>query len=182
MKAEDFLKFISHRHAGPSWAVFHEFRCGTGYGGGNQSRIDSLVLGMWPSKGLVRIAYEVKVSRSDFLREAKKPVKQVPALRVSNLFYYLTPPGIVKVDEVPPWAGLMEVERMTPQRAAEKVSVGNVGWYLKNKPFVAREVVPAPDRIVEFEQVSFIAALARRVCRIEAASASAEVPVPGDNG
>lgn len=168
MKADDFLKFISRKHAGEEWAVFHEFRCGTGFGKGNESRLDSLVLGLWRSNALIRIAYEIKVSRSDFLREVKAPLKQVPALRISNRFYYVTPPGLLKVEEIPPWAGLLEVRESdlddAPNWAKERAA--RERW-LKNYPYMDKTIVTAPDRIIEFEQASFIAALARRVSRRE---------------
>lgn len=94
---------------------FSEVRYGTGFGEvyGEKSdwerRIDAWVLAPWPSQGLVRTSYEVKVNRSDFLREVKSPRKRRPALLVSNLYYFATPPGLVHEGELPIEAGLVEV-------------------------------------------------------------------------
>lgn len=76
--------------------------------------------------------YEIKVSRSDFKADFKKTWKheklinleplrildewmngkktggKVTQVIIPNYFYYVTPPGMLKVDEIPPYAGLGE--------------------------------------------------------------------------
>jgi len=56
------------------------------------------------------IAYEVKVSRSDFLVEMKKPTKRKLALFYSNLYYFATPKGLIRPEELPPECGLIELQ------------------------------------------------------------------------
>lgn len=51
--------------------------------------------------------YEVKVSRSDFLRDDKWP----GYLECCNCFYFVAPPGIIMKDELPPEVGLVETSR-----------------------------------------------------------------------
>lgn len=58
------------------------------------------------SRGYLATAHEIKVSRADFRRDHH--FKQRDARLFSDLFYYVTPVGLVKKDEVPDWAGLME--------------------------------------------------------------------------
>ena len=74
--------------------------------------------------------FEVKVSRSDFFADAKKETVRYPGgwysgfkgvtenkhellaagdVRGPSIFYYVTPEGLLKPDEIPPWAGLIEV-------------------------------------------------------------------------
>jgi len=53
---------------------------------------------------------EIKVNRSDFTKELKNPQKQRWALMYSNLFYYCCPKGLIKLNELPPYAGLLEYE------------------------------------------------------------------------
>ena len=53
---------------------------------------------------------EIKVNRKDFKKELKNPQKQRWALMYSNLFYYCCPKGLIKSDELPPYAGLLEYE------------------------------------------------------------------------
>lgn len=66
--------------------------------------------------------YEIKVTRSDFFVDAKKerhtyghpmPVKKHEQMGTHpnrpRQFWYVTPPGLLKLEEVPEWAGLLEV-------------------------------------------------------------------------
>lgn len=72
------------------------------------------------STGLV-VEYEIKVTRSDFFRDKVKGKDQyfkmvdiVPD-RIPNKFYYVVPIGLVEVDEVPDWAGLIYItENLVP--------------------------------------------------------------------
>ncbi|MDB5057221.1 MAG: hypothetical protein JWO59_693 [Chloroflexi bacterium] len=91
------------------WLFFRELRTGTGFGSSSNQRIDAFAIHLWPSKHYHRVAYEVKVSRSDFLVELRKPEKRRLALLYSNQFYFAAPPGIITVAELPPEAGLIEV-------------------------------------------------------------------------
>lgn len=55
------------------------------------------------------VLVEVKVSRADFLVDAKKPHRIDPALGLGQFRYYLAPAGLIAVDELPPRWGLIEV-------------------------------------------------------------------------
>lgn len=149
-----------YRAVGDTWAFFEELRIGTGYGGSNiEQRIDAWAMSMWPSKNLTRIAYEVKVSRADFLKEIAAPLKRRRALLYSNLYYFITPPGLVKPEEVPIECGLQEV-------------LDAPEGYTSNR---LKTIVEAPWRDNPPPPWSFFAAIARRVCR-EEASLSVETP------
>lgn len=76
---------------------------------GNATRLDAFACHLWRSGDFERIAYEIKVSRSDFLNEIQKPWKREPGMAVSHRFYYVTPPGLLQPSEVPEGCGLMEV-------------------------------------------------------------------------
>jgi hypothetical protein len=71
-------------------------------------RIDFWTLEVATSKGFRTTSYEIKVSRSDFMRDSDE--KQSGALRWSDRFWYVTPPGIIGKQDLPPWAGLMEFD------------------------------------------------------------------------
>lgn len=51
---------------------------------------------------------EVKVTRSDFLGDRKKPHRQ-PGAGMGAWRYYMAPEGLIRVDELPPGWGLIEV-------------------------------------------------------------------------
>ena len=85
-----------------------ELPCYDGWQGASMARrrIDFWVLtgGMRQSAK----AYEIKVSRADFMRDTKE--KQVFALQYSDQFYYATPKGLLHKNEIPEWAGLIEYD------------------------------------------------------------------------
>lgn len=144
LTAADILAVLECRYAPPEWVFFRELRLGTGYGGKHnkwERRLDAWAINCYPSKGLLRVAFEVKITRSDFLAELKQPEKRQQGMEVSNLFYFVTPKGLVRSrDELPTECGLIEVvDGVCRQR-----------W----SPW-SRDCPPPPWR--------FVASLARRV-------------------
>lgn len=53
---------------------------------------------------------ECKASRSDFCADRAKAHRRVPAIAMGQLRYFLTPPGLLKTDDIPDGFGLLEVE------------------------------------------------------------------------
>lgn len=89
--------------------IVPEFRFGTSYNGGCcQRQIDMFTIGY--AKGNETHSYEIKVSRSDFMNDLKNEEKQRGARMFSDYFYYCTPKGLLKPEEVPVWAGLYEFD------------------------------------------------------------------------
>ena len=141
-----------HGHPGYSWAFFAEVRCGTGWVGRGvrnpEQRIDAWAISLWPSRGVGPVAYEVKVSRADWLRELKQPRKREQAMALSQEFFVAAPAGVVRVDELPAGCGLIEV----------------------SPDLTSRIVVAAPQRTVADPPWQFVAAIARRVVAEEQAA------------
>ena len=52
---------------------------------------------------------ECKVSRSDFIADAKKAFRRRPKRGMGNYRYYMTPPGLITREELPCKWGLFEV-------------------------------------------------------------------------
>lgn len=52
---------------------------------------------------------ECKTSRADFLHDLKKWHRKYPDWGMGELRYYMTPPGLIQVDELPDKWGLLEV-------------------------------------------------------------------------
>lgn len=128
---------------------FAELRIGTGYGKDAEQRIDYWAMEMYASKGFKRISYEIKVSRSDFLHEIKNPKKRRRALLWSNEYYFITLPGIVRVGELPPEVGLIEVTE------------GDIAGDSMYVSPVMRPVIAAPWRDTIGPTWRFLAAIAR---------------------
>lgn len=108
MNAKDILDALQHYWPRNAYAHVREFRPYTGYKG-DQRRIDLWVIDRAPSSGMVAHSVEVKVSRGDWLREIKQPIKARLALAVSNFMWVAAPSDVVKPEELPPMWGLLEV-------------------------------------------------------------------------
>lgn len=74
------------------------------------------------SDGLTSVLVEVKVSRADFLADAAKPHRQDPSSGMGAYRYFMAPEGLIKVAELPPKWGLVEVNA----RGHLKVRAGHV--------------------------------------------------------
>lgn len=111
-KTELILKALKQYYT--SWGrgrtniIFPELRLGSGYCGVAQRRIDMFLISS--NAGNETTAFEIKVSRQDFKHDIESDLKQRGARLYSNLFYYVTPKGLLKPEEIPLWAGLMEID------------------------------------------------------------------------
>lgn len=111
LTANDVLDALEARHAAATngvieWAFAREVPTSTG---GHRNRIDALAMNCYQSKRYTVVAYEVKVSRADFLQELRKPHKSSDARALSHEFVFAVPKGMVDREEVPSFAGLVEV-------------------------------------------------------------------------
>lgn len=93
-----------------------------------------------------RRAYEIKVTRSDFLSEIRKPEKREEAFSVSNRFFFVAPTGLIETDEFPDGCGLIEI------RLGKKGSLYDQ----------TRMKVEAPWRDVEDPSLRLLCEIARR--------------------
>jgi len=57
------------------------------------------------------VLVECKISRADFLADREKPFRQKPERGVGSERFYLTPPALIKIEELPPDWGLLEYRR-----------------------------------------------------------------------
>lgn len=105
------LTMLRARHSvragnGPRWAFATHVRDKAGF---DASRtLDAVAMDTWPSSGLALHGYEVKCSRSDWLRELAQPWKAAAFTRWVDFFWVVAPAGVVK-DELPDRWGLLEV-------------------------------------------------------------------------
>lgn len=138
------LLITLRHHDTRNWECFPELRIGTGYGKASEQRLDLWCIHMWPSSGWARVTYEVKVSRSDFRREMKKPLKRRYGMLFSNRFYFAAPKGVIPASEVPPECGLIEVVEEKPGR------------------YDLVTTIDAPARDTPMPSWNFLAAICRR--------------------
>ena len=111
---------IQYRHNEIEWHLFFELRHGTGYRHGSEGYTDAWAIHQYPSSGNnLRVAYEIKVFRNDFLREIKNTRKRRMALRYSNYFWCIAAAGVAKPDEIPAECGLIVVEGLEHKKVIE---------------------------------------------------------------
>lgn len=115
-------KLIEKRHDDRQWAVIRELRAGVGFSAGADRRIDVAVFGCWPSKGLHRIAYEVKRSRNDFMREIDHPKKREWVEENFHQTYFVASHGVCQPEEVPESWGLYVATRAGDKLRRVKVA------------------------------------------------------------
>lgn len=141
-KTETILEALKRKCT--SWhrcnVLFPELRLGSGYSDIAQRRIDLFMISA--EKGNYTTAFEIKVSRADFLKDIKNDLKQRGARLYSSNFYYVTPKGMLKPDEIPMWAGLIEYD-------------------FDEKQF--QEIIPAPLQNRNNPSWSLICSLIRRI-------------------
>lgn len=109
--ATQIIDHLEARFPAPEWATFVELRDNAGFSA--RRSCDFFAMNTWPSKGLLRIAVEVKVSRADFHRELDDPSKRKPFEDVSHEFYFAAPRNLVAVEELPKGCGLLEATAKT---------------------------------------------------------------------
>lgn len=104
--AGDLRKKLRTRYSGEAYAVLEEVANKTG-GSRSYRWIDAVVIGLWPSKSLLREAFEVKVSRSDFLSELRNPKKSDWIKECCHTFWFVAPTDVIKEEELPVGVGWM---------------------------------------------------------------------------
>jgi hypothetical protein len=107
VKAKDIEQAIcNHFWRGMLW--FPQLRVGTGFGHDAERTMD--LFGIQPLSPWDRICVEIKVSRGDFRRDIRQPMKQRRARLLANQFFYAAPKGLLTAEDLPTWAGLIEVD------------------------------------------------------------------------
>lgn len=95
------------RHGnGDRWVFATQVRSAAGFDATRTA--DAVAMDLWPSKGLALHGHEIKVSRSDWLRELQKPDKWKPVGRYMDRWWIVVPDAaIVRPGELPPEWGLI---------------------------------------------------------------------------
>lgn len=139
MSTNNLREALRKRYALPEWVLMEEVRDAAGHAANRSA--DGIAMSMWPSRGLEINGFELKASRSDWLRELKNPAKAEAIAAYCDRWWIVAMPGCVKPEELPAGWGLMELH----------------GASLKDiKKAPAREDVKPLNR-------TFVAAMMRRV-------------------
>lgn len=107
MTEGEIMKALASRYAAPAWAFLPQVRNGTGFLRVTRTA-DALALGLWPSRGMELHGFEVKASRSDWIRELKEPAKADEIFRFCDRWWVVVGDDkIVQSGELPPTWGLL---------------------------------------------------------------------------
>lgn len=95
-------------------------------------------------RGAKSTLIECKVSKSDFKKDQEKLSRQNPNKRIGQVRYYLTPPGLLKEEDLPRGWGLLELNGLSVREVV--------------KPLVIRKIIP----IVSANELKIVLSLLRR--------------------
>ncbi len=103
--SDELAGMISGKFSGPAYVTLGEVRDGTGAYAARSA--DVMAFGVWPSRGLEIIGFEIKSFRNDWLRELKSPAKAESIAPYCDKWYVVAADDVVKLEEVPPaWGWL----------------------------------------------------------------------------
>jgi hypothetical protein len=143
--ADNIVGSLRRSHSKDIW--FEELRLSSGFAW--QGRIDFLAISPSPAAGNKAVAYEIKVSKSDFNRDTYD--KQRGARLYSDQFYYVAPVGLLKTSDIPDWAGLYEAAWYAPKYSDPHIRL--------------KEVITAPKRDKEPPSWGLVCSLVRNAKR-----------------
>ncbi len=100
----EIMVALRERYCQPEFAFFEEVG-----DAGSRSNVyaDGVAINMWASRGYAISGFEVKASRSDWLRELKQPAKAEPIITRCDHFYLVAPDEVYQADEVPVSWGIL---------------------------------------------------------------------------
>ncbi len=107
LNTEQVIGELGKLFCSPAYAMLTQVRNGTGYS--REARTaDAMFMSLWPSRGIYLAGIEVKVSRTDWLKELKDPKKAEDLAKYCDYWYLAVgDTDIVKEGELPATWGLM---------------------------------------------------------------------------
>ncbi len=104
-RSGDLIARVRNNYGPPAFAFLEQLRRGTGWQANRSA--DAAALSLWPSRGIYVVGFEIKVDRSDWLRELKDPGKAEEIQRFCRHWWVVAPAGVVAEGELPESWGLM---------------------------------------------------------------------------
>lgn len=110
MTEADMVTLLSHKFSPPDWGFISKVRNQTGYANMSDGirTADALAMGLWPSRGMDLIGFEIKCSRGDWITELKNASKADAIARYCDCWYIAADKNVVKKEELPNGWGLIE--------------------------------------------------------------------------
>lgn len=163
MDSSTVRRALRDRYPVGEYALFFEVANAAGFSGSRYC--DAMAMGLWPSRGLPLQGFEIKVSRSDWLRELKQPAKAENHFAYCDHWWLVAAKGVVKeLDEIPSTWGFLELGAEPDLPFAETA-----------KPPALRQRKPAPKLTPKPLDRSMIAAILKRASQADEATVQAAV-------
>ena len=106
MSTKELMELLRERYPKAEYAFFTEVPNGTGIHANRHA--DALAMSLWPSRGLYITGFELKVSRSDWVKELKNPAKAESIAQYCHYWFLVVGSmEIVQPGELPPNWGLL---------------------------------------------------------------------------
>jgi hypothetical protein len=106
VNTHELMTLLRERYPKAEYAFFTEVANGTGSHANRHA--DALAMSLWPSRGLYLTGFELKVSRTDWLKELKNPAKADSIARYCDYwFLVVSSEDIVQPGELPQTWGLL---------------------------------------------------------------------------
>lgn len=104
--AAEIERLLSAKYAAPQYAFLAQVRSCTGASSARTA--DALALGLWPSRGIHLHGFEIKVHRSDWIKELRQPEKAEEICQFCDRWWVVVDhESIVEDGELPATWGLM---------------------------------------------------------------------------
>lgn len=116
LSASALVAAVRSRYPYPEWRCESEITF-------DGRRLDVVAFNLWGrSRGYRVVGFEIKVSRGDWMRELQSFQKSESWMAIVDSFYVVTPPKLVRTDELPEAWGLLELvgDRMMSRRHASQ--------------------------------------------------------------
>lgn len=127
LTTDETMHALADMYKGSPWTFLPQVRSATGWH--RQRTADAIAMSVWPSRGLHLYGFEVKVSRSDWLKELRTPEKADEICAFCDFWYVVIgDPWIVQQGELPPTWGLIV------PASKEKLCIKKEAPKLESKP------------------------------------------------
>lgn len=167
MKEEAIFTALASRHPAPEWVYLPQVRTRTGYSRtfgsdlDSERYLDAFAMNCYHGKGYQRVGYEIKVSRSDWLRELEDPRKRAQGYFLCHQFWFALARGVYRADDE--YSLEREKRRYTnPLDGCGVIEVGEDGALKIMRRAVSHDAWPMPDTFVASLMRSYVTYLARR--------------------
>ena len=120
LSALDVKNILRKKYQMPEYEIFFEVSSSTG-NGNNTRYADAVAFNTFSSRGYKITGFEIKVNRSDLLKELKSPEKAEEIFKYCDEWYLVVANNILKeTDEVPDNWGIMEINEKSKIKVLKK--------------------------------------------------------------